>query len=201
MIIHTTTAVVLLTMGFAVGVTHAQTIPETVAANPGKPITLTDVKDVRIMPLSILVRHAELVVVAQLVRPRSYLSSTGADMYTDYDLVLRKVVINRVATSGPKPGQLPPLTVRLNGGELIVDKTPVRVLDLSREKWTEGSDLLLFLVRSNDKPYNFHVLGEAAGIFEIDTTGRVKSLRSGEKDQEMEGAALANVLQNIARKQ
>ncbi len=180
--------------------TPQRTIPEMIAANPGKPITMMWTAESIHVPFDQLVDSAELVVVARLGQPQSYLTANGLTILTDYQVIPRRVILDRSFTLiSTRPEQLPPLTLTVTGGEMLVGGVKVNIIDSGRVPFKEGADVLLFLLNREDKRNCFWLHGGAAGAFEVGADGRVKSLNAqGAKESEIDGVELEQVLQKIA---
>jgi hypothetical protein len=172
------------------------TIPDHVAANRGRPVTLPVIRDIRPLPISTLAR-ADLIVYGKLIHLKSYMNDAKTDIYTDYQIIPDRVLVDRSATGAKRPGQAPPRIVTLYGGEITVNGTPVKVVDTSLSRWTEGANLLLFLGRTDDED-RYRLYGDDAGIFEIDSAGNVSSLlKHPEKDKELRGRTAQEVIQAV----
>jgi len=191
--------VTILLLGSSLGfTTQSQTIPERVAENPDKPLSIVSTTDLRLIPMSDLAAKADLIVVGRLVKREGYLSADGREVYTDYEVIPRRVIVDRASTAARgRPGQLSPLTVTVYGGETVVNGVTVTLSDATGPKWAEGADLLMFLLRNTDKPNNFRLFGRSAGAFAVDPAGRLKSLTHGQKHEEIEGAQLEEVVNRI----
>jgi hypothetical protein len=197
---HVKVAALFLLLGAAAtGAVQHPTIPEVVAAHPElKSHKMTRVMDARVTPLQELAAKADLVVVGQLGKPTSYLTSDAHEILTDYEVIPRQVLIDRASTAvSARPGQIPSSTVTVHGGEIVVNGVTVTLFDLGRVNWREGADLLLFLVRDADKSNRFWLLNEAAGAFEVAPDRRLKSLKKGEKGDEVHGVQLEEVIKRI----
>jgi hypothetical protein len=175
------------------------TIPETVAAYPEiKSHRQIRVVDVAIIPLSELTAKADVVVVGRLVKRTSYLTPDERRILTDYEVVPRHVLVDRVATAvRERPGQAPSMVVTVEGGDVVVNGVPVTVIDATRTQWTDGAELLLFLSKA-EASNRFRLLGGSAGAFEVRSgDGRLKGLKSGGKAEDVDGVALEQVVQRI----
>lgn len=175
------------------------TIPQRVAANDGKPVTIHIRKDASAVPVTAMAAHADLVVVGRLTNKKSYLSEDKFHVYTDYQLIPSRIVVARTDTfTRTSPGSGESITVTVYGGELAVDGVLVTFIDHSRRDWTEGAELLLFLAADKGKSDRFRVYGGAAGAFEVGVGQRVKSLRNAsDKDPETEDLPLEQVLRKV----
>ena len=179
--------------------TPQQTIPEMVAAKPGQPLTILYTEQMPQMPFSQLIDSAELIVIAQLGPPKSYLWANGQSIFTDYQIIPRRMILDRSFTlMSTRPEQLPPLTLTVPGGEMLIDGVKVTLSDSGRVPWTQGADVLLFLLNRDDKRNFFWLHGSSAGAFEVGSDGRVKALSKGRKEPEIDGVELEQVVQKIA---
>lgn len=178
------------------------TIPEHVAQNHGRPVSIPVVRDLVPIPLDKLADDADLIVVGRLVRAKSYMTSDQTDVYTDYDLHSDRVIVDRgaVIATASTPGRIPPLSVTVFGGELSVNGTPVRVSDTSLKQWREGARLLMFLSKTKE-PNRFRLYGGSAGLFEIDSIGRVTSLLNHPyRDNDVRGRTIEQLTQFVIKR-
>jgi hypothetical protein len=198
------TSYVIAVLTISVGLAQSQivmpTIAEQAAESHGKPVTITHVEHTALWTLDELSKWAQLVVIGKLVNPVSHLTVDERDIYTDYRLQVSSVVTDRASiASAQQIGQLAPLTVRLHGGTIVVNGVPVTIKCTSPTKWRENSELMLFLMRSDDKtkPNNFDPVGAAAGLYEVTQVG-LKSLVSGSRvHEELDGAPVDQVVQRV----
>ena len=176
---------------------QSPTLRDQVRASGGKPLGILVRRDAGAVPLETLAK-VDLVARGNLTNPKSYLSQDGHHIYTEYELVPNRVVSDRAGVSTQaKPGVPPRITVTLYGGELVIDGTNVSVTDGTRDSWSEGADLLLFLTRksSDGGVYRFEV--GAPGIFEV-IGDHVKALRrQRDRDPEIEGVPFERLVQTI----
>lgn len=178
------------------------TIPETVAAHPDvKNFRMTHVEDYRVMTLQELAAKADLVVVGQLVRPRGYLSPEGYDIYTDYELIPSRVLIDRALAARSARPAATAMIVTVPGGQTSVNGSLVTVEDVRRVKWSDSADLLLFLSRDPKKKGAYELLGGPAGAFEVGPDKRLKSLKTGEKGDAIHGGRLDDIAQRVVAQQ
>jgi hypothetical protein len=180
--------------------TPQRTIPEMVAANPDQPLTMLYTEQSPQMPFNQLIDSAELIVIAQLGPPKSYLTASGQSILTDYQVIPRRMIFDRsLTTISTRPEQLPPLTLTVPGGEMFLSGVKVTLTDSGRVPWKQGADVLLFLLNREDKRNGFWLHGGSAGAFEVGSDGRVKSLKvEGPKEPEIDGVELEQVVQKIA---
>lgn len=189
-------------MGAAVAVlvlAQTPTIPERVTASDGKPVSLSVRSDTRAIPVDEL-SSAPLIVRGKLTRIGSYLSKDNRHIWTTYQLLPSQVIVDR--NSGQRaPGVTPPYTVTLYGGEVTVSGTKAEVVDSSRRPWTDGTELLLFLVGAEDiGAKGLRPMGGASGMFEISEGQKLKSLRNQTGDQqELDGMPLTDVVSIVVQ--
>jgi hypothetical protein len=89
------------------------------------------------------------------------------------------------------------LLVELLGGELTLNGTKVVVDDLSRTRWAEGANLLMFLTRTSEAD-RFQLYGGSAGLFEVKAPGRIESrLKHDEKDKEVGALTFEQIVQIV----
>jgi hypothetical protein len=120
------------------------TIPDRAAASGGKPVLMVVTRDIQPAAFGELVAAADVIVVGSWVKPRGFLSDDKRDVFTEYQLKLRQVVVDRGAFASTKaPGPTPPLTIVLYGGELMIGETRVRLNDMSLTRWKDGATLLM----------------------------------------------------------
>jgi hypothetical protein len=190
----------LLIVSLFVASFSQSTIPERVAAAERKPVEFVQTVDTEPLPIATLAVEAELIVVGRLARLGSYLSEDQSDIYTDYQLTPKQVIVDRAGRLTPStPGATPQLIVQVVGGELIVNGTTVKVTDSSLISWNEDSDLLLFLGVTADSPPKFDFYAGTAGLFQVEPgTQRVKSLLNHlERDDDLQGQTLEQIIQRI----
>ena len=115
------------------GTGDQMTIPDHVSANGGRPVTLPLMRDIQPLAISTLSR-ADLIVYGRLVRLESYMNDAKTHVYTDYRIVPDRLIVDRSGSMGKvkRSGDAPSLIVVMNGGEIIVDGTSVKVDDLSQ---------------------------------------------------------------------
>ena len=161
----------------------AQSIPDRVSANGGKPFGLEVRGDTRGIPIEELV-SADLIVRGKLVRPQSNLSNDKRNIWTTYTLLPSRVLVDR--THKPSvPGVTEPLMVTLYGGTVPVLGTTATMVDASLKRWTPGADVLVFLVKADDSGVKgYRPMGGASGVFEIASDERLVSLRREASDKQ-----------------
>lgn len=186
------------TLPFAVSA-QQNTIPERVAASNGRPVVILLARDLEPVPLADLVAGADLIVYGKLVRQRSYLTEAKTDVYTEYALKPERVIVDREgALTGSRRGRLQLVLVTVYGGELVVDGTQVRFEDKSLVKWPEDANLLLFLKRIGGETNRFEPYGGSAGLFQVKSGQRIKSLlHHSESDKELGQLTLDEAIQRI----
>jgi hypothetical protein len=117
------------------------TIPELVATSDGKRLRMGSVIDAKKIPLDDLSKKSHLIVIGKLVKPRGYLTPNGRDIFTDYELSVGQIVVDRgTVGSAPRIGQLPAITVTLHGGDIVLSGVSVSLKEGSRLPWREGAD-------------------------------------------------------------
>jgi hypothetical protein len=174
---------------------QSPTLRDQVRANNGKPVSILVRRDAGPVPIETLAK-ADLVVRGKLRNPKSYLSEDGHHIYTDYELIPIQMVSDRAGLRMQARSRQR-ITVTLYGGELVIDGTMVSVTDGSRDSWSEGADLLLFLIRNSrdGAVYQFEVGGP--GMFEV-KGDHVKALRTQrDRDPEIEGVPFEQLVQTI----
>ncbi|HXW06535.1 MAG TPA: hypothetical protein VD833_14960 [Vicinamibacterales bacterium] len=185
----------ILCCGFA----QQMTIPDHVAATGGMPVFLPVIRDLAPVPLSDLAA-ADAIVYGKLVRQRAYMNSRKRDIYTDYEIVAERVIVDRlrVMSSLPQPvGQSRPV-VTIYGGEIVVDKTKVVMDDMSLIRRPEHSGPLLMFLRRTSEANRFELYGDVAGLFEVKAVGRIQSLlKHPEKDKEVGDLTLEQLIQLV----
>ena len=176
------------------------TIRELVAASDGKPMRKLSVIDPQYISLDDLSKKSHLIVIGKLVKPKGYLTPNDRDIFTDYELSVSQMVIDRASVGvAPRIGQLPVITVTLHGGDIVLNGVNVSLKEASQVQWKEGSDLFLFLVRSGskDKPNNFIPYGNAAGVFEVTTAGLKALVSGGWSHDEIDGVPVDQMVQKV----
>jgi hypothetical protein len=114
-----------------------------------------------------LSEEADVVLQAKLSRINSYLSSTEDRVLTDYSMAGGKVIAGRLPLPLTRvPGTAPPLILTVYGGEVTIEGVAIRGTDNSREPIRQGTEYLLFLMRSRRPELGRYEIYHA-GIFEI----------------------------------
>jgi hypothetical protein len=178
---------------------QAPTIPDRVSAKGGKAVKIGVHVDTRGLSIDELAGTALLVVRGRLVPLQSQLSNDQRNIWTTYRLIPSVVILDR--TKPPtSPGATEPLTVTLLGGTVSILGTTATMENTSRRQWADGVDLLLFLVKADDiGATGYRPVGSSSGMFEIERTGTLKSLRSHAPDkQDIDGASFDSVVSAIA---
>lgn len=175
------------------------TIPERVTISDGKPVSINVRGDTRGLSLQELA-SASLIVRGRLRRVGSYLSKDNRHIWTTYELLPSRVIVDRNADH-PIPGIGPPYVVTLYGGDVMISGIRAEVVDASRHTWSSGTDLLLFLVGAEDiGAKGLRPMGGASGMFEIVEGQRLKSLRRHAPDkQEIDSLTFDEVLPMVAQ--
>jgi len=174
------------------------TIPDHVSANGGRPVTLPLMRDIQPLAISTLSR-ADLIVYGRLVRLESYMNDAKTHVYTDYRIVPDRLIVDRSGSMGKvkRSGDAPSLVVVMNGGEIIVDGTSVKVDDLSQRRWAEDANLLMFLQRAEGEN-RYRLYGDSAGLFEVSSAGEISSLlKHAEKDKPLRGRTADEVIKAV----
>jgi hypothetical protein len=169
------------------------TIPERVVAGDGTPIQLLVRGDTRGLSLSELA-SASLVVRGRLKRVGSYLSADSRHIWTTYELLPSRVIVNRRVIMSSS-------VVTLYGGHVLISGTRAEVVDTSRRPFGDSTELLLFLVPADAVgTMGLRPIGGASGMFEIIEGQRLKSLRSHAPDkQEIDGLTFDDALPLVAQ--
>jgi hypothetical protein len=99
------------------------------------------------------VKRADLIVEG-IVRTRtSYLTDAGRDIFTDYDVAIRRALFQREMLPSSRPGVVTPVIFKSHGGEVVVDGLRL-VVDVesngTRVTLTEGDHVYLFATRDRD---------------------------------------------------
>lgn len=140
--------------------------------NPGVPLEQpAPPADYRPKTIEELTREADVVLVGQLVRLKSYLGPSEDRILTDYTVLGAKVLGGRLSRmTQPAPGAIPSLTVTVYGGEATVEGVLVRGTDTNRDPIKDGAQYVVFLKESRSAQ---------AGRYEIYYGGISKWLESG----------------------
>lgn len=99
------------------------------------------------------VKQADLIVEG-IVRTRAtYLTDDGRDIFTDYDVAIRRALFQREMLPSSRPGVVIPMIFKSHGGEMIVDGLRL-VVDVransARVTLAEGDHVYLFATRDRD---------------------------------------------------
>lgn len=180
------------------GFAQRPTIPDHIAQNGGRPVSLPILRDTQ--PVSVRdLAAADLVVLGELVPQRAYMNDRQTEIYTEYQVIAQRVIADRlgIMSTSNRPGAPVRLLVELPGGELVVNGTKVVVEDLSRTRWAEGANLLMFLKQTSDAN-RFRLYGGSAGLFEVQAPGRIESrLKHEEKDKEVGALTFEQIVEII----
>ena len=173
------------------------TIPDHVAQNGGRPVSLPVLRDTAPVSLKDLAA-SDLAVLGKLVPQKAYMNDRQTEIYTEYEVIVQRVISDRlgIMSKSNHPGA-PGLLVELLGGELVVNGTTVVLDDLSRTPWSEGASLLMFLQQTPDGK-RFRLYGGSAGLFEVKAGGRIESrLKHEEKDKEVGALTFEQIVRLI----
>ena len=174
------------------------TIPDHIAQNGGRPVSLPVLRDTEPMSLRDLAA-ADLVVLGKLVPQRAYMNDRQTEIDTEYEVIAQRVIADRlgIMSRTNRPGAPVRLLVELLGGELVLNGTKVVVDDLSLTRWAEGANLLMFLKRTSEAN-RFQLYGGSAGLFEVKAPGRIESrLKHDEKDNEVGALTFEQIAQIV----
>lgn len=175
------------------------TIPESIVANNGKPVSFDARGDSRGIPLDELISSAVLIARGKLVRIESHLSGDKRHIWTTYQLIPARVLLDRTIQP-TAPGTSEPLTVTLYGGTVSLLGTTATVVDKSVKPWTDGAELVVFLTKATDiGAKGYRPVGGASGMFEISSDQMLVSLRSHAPDrQEIDGIPFDSIVSAVA---
>lgn len=178
--------------------TQRPTIPDHVAQNGGRPVSLTVLRDTEPVSLRDLAA-ADVVVLGKLVPQSAYMNDRQTEIYTEYEVVAQRIIADRlgIMSKSNRPGAPVRLLLELLGGELVVNGTKVVVDDLSRTRWAEGANLLMFLKQTSEAN-RFRLYGGSAGLFEVKAPGKIESrLKHDEKDKEVGALTFEQIVEII----
>lgn len=133
--------------GSTSGVATAQTIAESARARPGQPVVRGAHPDLEPVSPERLAVEADLIVEADLVRTRTYLTPDEQYVFTDYRIIPTRVIAGQMSNTATKPGQPPDLTLTVKGGNLVVNGIEVQGIDYTLELPKDHGRYLLFLRR------------------------------------------------------
>jgi hypothetical protein len=100
--------------------------------------------------LADVVKRADLIVEGIVQTRASYLTDAGRDIFTDYDLAIRRALFQRETLFSSRPGVVMPVIFKSHGGQVIVDELRL-IVDVqsnsARVTLTEGDHVYLFARR------------------------------------------------------
>ena len=97
-----------------------------------------------------VVKRADLIVEGIVQSRASYLTDGGRDIFTDYDVAIRRALFQRDMLSSSRPGVVVPLIFKSPGGQVVVDGLKLSVdvrSNNARMTLTEGDHVYLFAMR------------------------------------------------------
>ena len=174
------------------------TIPDHIAQNGGRTVSLPVVRDTEPVPVRDLAA-ADLVLLGKLVPQRAYMNDRQTEIYTEYEVIAQRVIADRlgIMSKSNRPGAPVRILVEMLGGELVVNGTKVVVDDLSRTRWAEGANLLMFLKQTSEAK-RFRLYDGSAGLFEVKAPGKIESrLKHEEKDKEVGALTFEQIVEII----
>ena len=175
----------------------APSIRERAMAAGGVPITMSVMYDVELLSAADLAANADLIVEGRLVRLKSYYWPEEDTIYTDYRLIPNQIISERGTRTNTSPGPSKPVVVTLRGGEVLMEGTPVTLVDSTRKVVNENTPLLLFLKRRGQTEPLYEVYGAAAGMFEIDRENVLHSTVRNNQSGEFHGLRVQEALTRI----
>ena len=97
-----------------------------------------------------VVKRADLIVEGFVRSRASYLTDGGRDIFTDYDVAIRRALFQRDMLSSSRPGVVIPMIFKSHGGLVVVDGLRLSVdveSNSARVTLTEGDHVYLFATR------------------------------------------------------
>jgi hypothetical protein len=153
---------------------------------------------VHIPPLSIeqLTAGAELVVKGKLTGPKSYLTADENYILTDYILIPERIIAGRVSASQATPGPATPLILTVQGGELSVERVPVRGVNYALEAMQTDREYLLFLRPFGNRPGQYQLY--SGGAFEAGTSSTRPLLKGyGDVFMDIAGTPISELVRRV----
>jgi hypothetical protein len=135
--------------------------------NPGEPL-YWPAPPAEFWPKTIdeITQEADLVVLAKLVRMKSYLSPHEDSILTDYSISDMQVLTARTPLLPSRvPGTEVPLTLTVYGGDVTVDGVLIRGRDSNFEPIKDGGRYVLILKGSRSEKGHYEI--HQGGLFEI----------------------------------
>ena len=158
----------LLGGGFASGASQSMTIPQAVERSRPGPYVTARVAELAAVSFESAVRDADLIALGTLAKPTVYLSPDQRTLYSDYSIALESVIASRTKFDPKKP-----VTVRVWGGETVINGVPVRIYDENYQPIPTDRSVLVFL-RHNSAIAKYELL-DRGYLFELDA-GKLKAL-------------------------
>lgn len=184
----------------APAVAQCPTIPQAVEQTRPRPFITSRISELMIVPLDRALAEADLIVVGTLKREAVYLSSDQCTLYTDYSVLLTRVVVSHAVTYDRRT--FAPIVVRTWGGETTIAGVPVKIYDENFRPLTENQPYLLLLKFQPDLK-KYEVCDHGAYAFEIGADNRLKAVvkAKGLMDAAIEGNTVDDAIAVVQRRQ
>lgn len=174
---------------------QAPSLRERAAVRDGKPLRVLSLAEIHAFALDDLAGNADVILEGHLVQLNSYLSTDEKAIYTDYQIIPRRMIVDRGERAAtPSPGR--PLVVSILGGEVNIEGTRVTYVDSTLAPFTKDSRLLLFLQRKADDPLKFQVYRQSAGMFIVQDE-RTKAMNKHGRNDEFEDRPIEEMVTQI----
>lgn len=144
---------------------HRPTLPELARRSAPAPLFQSRSRELVIESVESIVRKSDLIVYGRIGSVRTHLSRDQRDLYTDAVFEPIQVVLHRVPTVSPRPGQLP-IILRRWGGETVIDGVQVIQQDTDLRQFEKGEQLVLFLQRDADDGV-YRLVSFSSASFEV----------------------------------
>lgn len=150
------------------------TLPELVRAHSPNPVFQSRTRELFIEPIEQIVPKADLVVHGIVRDAATRLSPDQKDLYTDYVISLKRIVLQRNSATASRPGQLgADIVVSRWGGTTLIDGVSVTQIDYDAPAFQVGQEVMLLLTRKNGK---YELSSPVAGLYAVEGI-RVTALR------------------------
>jgi hypothetical protein len=169
--VHHITAVVMLQMTL-LGTTFVEaqrpTLPE--IAKRFAPQPIHQVRVVELLPdtLEELVAKSDLIIHGTIERATTYLADDQADLYTDYFIATKGIIVGKAAHLAQIPGIPPHLVVKRWGGEMVIENVQVKQ-ELDHLRYFHVGEEVVLALKLDDADAKYELVGGGAFMVKADT--------------------------------
>lgn len=171
------------------------TIPQEVARVRPQPVRCERIVELVDVRLDELFDKGDVIVhgIASIATTR--LSENQREVYTDFTIIPRRIMRQRVIASGQRPGVAEPLVFTQFGGKLLYDGVVVECFDKEAPLVENGAEGIFFL--TPDRQLNrYRLVGDGAGALIVKSNRIVPLMKSPILD-EVRGRGLAEMIKDV----